>query len=84
MIEQIWNTFREDNSNNMGVKEMTFKKETKVKTDCRPPFKFSMIGLKRGDVVCFEYGNIPVMAVSENISPTTMNNIPFLVSANES
>lgn len=34
--------------------------------DRRPPFKFSMIGLKPGDVVYFEHGNIPVTVVSEN------------------
>ncbi|MCR5644049.1 MAG: hypothetical protein K6G32_12050, partial [Prevotella sp.] len=38
----------------------------KVKTDRRPPFKFSMIGLKPGDVVYFEHGDIPVTVVSEN------------------
>ena len=32
----------------------------------RPPFKFSMIGLKPGDVVFFEHGDIPVTVVSEN------------------
>ena len=32
----------------------------------RPPFKFSMIGLKPGDVVYFEHGDIPVTVVSEN------------------
>jgi len=34
--------------------------------DRRPPFKFSMIGLKPGDVVYFEHGDIPVTVVSEN------------------
>ena len=34
--------------------------------DRRPPFKFSMIGLKSGDVVYFEHGDIPVTVVSEN------------------
>ena len=38
----------------------------KVKADRRPPFKFSMIGLKPGDVVYFEHGDIPVTVVSEN------------------
>ncbi len=38
----------------------------KVKTGRRPPFKFSMIGLKPGDVVYFEHGDIPVKVVSEN------------------
>lgn len=38
----------------------------KVKADRRPPFKFSMIGLKSGDVVYFEHGGIPVTVVSEN------------------
>jgi len=38
----------------------------KAKTDRRPPFKFSMIGLKPGDVVYFEHGDIPVTVVSEN------------------
>ena len=43
------------------------KQETqKEKTDRRPPFKFSMIGLKPGDVVYFEHGDIPVTVVSEN------------------
>jgi len=37
-----------------------------AKTDRRPPFKFSMIGLKPGDVVYFEHGDIPVTVVSEN------------------
>ena len=32
----------------------------------RAPFKFSMIGLKPGDVVYFEHGDIPVTVVSEN------------------
>lgn len=32
----------------------------------RPPFRFSMIGLKPGDVVYFEHGDIPVTVVSEN------------------
>lgn len=32
----------------------------------RSPFKFSMIGLKPGDVVYFEHGDIPVTVVSEN------------------
>lgn len=38
----------------------------KKKSDRRPPFKFSMIGLKLGDVVYFEHGDIPVTVVSEN------------------
>ena len=38
----------------------------KVKIDRRPPFKFSMIGLKPGDVVYFEHGDIPVTVASEN------------------
>ena len=38
----------------------------KAKADRRPPFKFSMIGLKPGDVVYFEHGDIPVTIVSEN------------------
>ena len=43
------------------------KQETqKVKTNRRPAFRFSMIGLKPGDVVYFEHGNIPVTVVSEN------------------
>ena len=42
------------------------KKQDKPKTDRRPPFKFSMIGLKPGDVVYFEHGEIPVTVVSEN------------------
>ena len=40
--------------------------KTNVKADRRPPFKFSMIGLKPGDVVYFEHGDIPVTVVSEN------------------
>jgi len=32
----------------------------------RAPFKFSMVGLKPGDVVYFEHGDIPVTVVSEN------------------
>ena len=43
------------------------KQETqKVKTNRRPAFRFSMIGLKPGDVVYFEHGDIPVKVVSEN------------------
>jgi len=42
------------------------QEKPKVKTDRRPPFKFSMIGLKPGDVVYFEHGDIPVTVVSEN------------------
>ena len=38
----------------------------KVKANRRPSFKFSMIGLKPGDVVYFEHGDIPVTVVSEN------------------
>lgn len=38
-------------------------KEIKLR---RAPFKFSMIGLKPGDVVYFEHGDIPVTVVSEN------------------
>ena len=40
--------------------------KTNVKADRRPPFKFSMIGLKPGDVVYFEHGDIPVTVASEN------------------
>ena len=40
--------------------------KSKVKADRRPPFNFSMIGLKPGDVVYFEHGDIPVTVVSEN------------------
>ena len=48
-------------------KAKTKKQENpKAKTDRRPPFKFSMIGLKPGDVVYFEHGDIPVKVVSEN------------------
>ena len=32
----------------------------------RAPFRFSMIGLKPGDVVYFEHGDIPVTVISEN------------------
>lgn len=32
----------------------------------RPPFKFSMIGLKPGDTIYFEHGDIPVKIVSDN------------------
>lgn len=32
----------------------------------RAPFKFSMIGLKPGDIIFFEHGDIPVTVVSEN------------------
>lgn len=42
------------------------QEKTKAKTNRRPPFKFSMIGLKPGDVVYFEHGDIPVTVVSEN------------------
>lgn len=42
------------------------KAKAKVKTPRRPPFKFSMIGLKPGDVVYFEHGNIPVTVASED------------------
>ena len=38
----------------------------KAKTNRRPPFKFSMIDLKPGDVIYFEHGDIPVTVVSEN------------------
>ena len=38
----------------------------KAKADRRPPFKFSLIGLKPGDVVYFEHGDIPVTVASEN------------------
>lgn len=49
-------------------KKAKLKKQEKPKdrTDRRPPFKFSMIGLKPGDVVYFEHGEIPVTVVSEN------------------
>ena len=44
-----------------------YEKETaQKKTARRPPFKFSMIGLRPGDVVYFEHGDIPVTVVSEN------------------
>lgn len=42
------------------------QEKTKAKTNRRDPFKFSMIGLKPGDVVYFEHGDIPVTVVSEN------------------
>ena len=42
------------------------QEKPKAKMDRRPPFKFSMIGLKPGDVVYFEHGDIPVTVVSEN------------------
>ena len=42
------------------------QEKAKGKTDRRPRFKFSMIGLKPGDVVYFEHGDIPVTVVSEN------------------
>lgn len=32
----------------------------------RPPFRFSMIGLKPGDTIYFEHGDIPVKIVSDN------------------
>ena len=38
----------------------------KNKADRRPPFKFSMIGLKPGDVVYFKHGEIPVTVISDN------------------
>lgn len=41
-------------------------KQPKTKAGRRPPFNFSMIGLKPGDVVYFEYGDIPVTVASEN------------------
>ena len=46
--------------------EQYFNDAAPAKTDRRPPFKFSMIGLKPGDVVYFEHGDIPVTVVSEN------------------
>ncbi len=49
-------------------KKVKPKKQEKPrkKIDRLPPFKFSMIGLKPGDVVYFEHGNIPVTVVSDN------------------
>jgi hypothetical protein len=49
--EYIEQHFEENVNNNLGR---------------RPPFKFSMIGLKPGDMVYFEHGDIPVTIVSEN------------------
>ncbi len=46
--------------------EQHFDDAISIKADRRPPFKFSMIGLKPGDVVYFEHGDIPVTVVSEN------------------
>lgn len=40
--------------------------EDKPKSPRRPPFKFSMIGLKPGDTIYFEHGDIPVRVISEN------------------
>ncbi len=42
------------------------QEKSSMKDERRPPFKFSMIGLKPGDVVYFEHGKIPVTVVSEN------------------
>ena len=42
------------------------EKSGEGKKSRRAPFKFSMIGLKPGDVVYFEHGDIPVTVVSEN------------------
>ncbi len=52
--------FIDANFDKVPEKKVTRRKER------RPPFKFSMIGLKIGDVVYFEHGDIPVTVVSEN------------------
>ena len=41
------------------------QKKVKANTERRPPFKFSMIGLKPGDVVYFEHGDLAVKVVSD-------------------
>ena len=50
------------------VKKAKPKKRDKPKTqtDRRPPFKFSMIGLKKGDVINFESTGVEVRVVSDN------------------
>ncbi len=47
-------------------KQKAKPKKQKEKTDRRPNFKFSMIGLKPGDVVTFEHDNIKVKVASDN------------------
>lgn len=47
-------------------KTVTPKKHKKQKTDRRPPFKFSMIGLKPGDTVTFAPNGESVRVNSEN------------------
>ena len=42
------------------------QEKAKAKLNRRPPFKFSMIGLKPGDVIYFEHGDLPVTVISEN------------------
>ena len=52
--------FLDDNFDNVSDDTKGAKKQR------RPPFKFSMIGLKAGDVIYFEHGDIPVTVASEN------------------
>ena len=42
------------------------QEKPKAKTDRRPPFKFSMIGLKPGDTITFESTGVIVKVASEN------------------
>ena len=42
------------------------QEKPKAKTDRRPPFKFSMIGLKPGDVITFESTGVVVKVASDN------------------
>ena len=67
-IEQHFNDAAPANKSVVPTQIAKPKKQDKLKAkaDRRPPFKFSMIGLKPGDVVYFEHGDIPVTIVSEN------------------
>ena len=65
-IEQHFDDAAPANELVVPAKIVKTKKQYKPKADRRPPFKFSMIGLKPGDVVYFEHGDIPVTIVSEN------------------
>lgn len=42
------------------------EEKTKAKTDRRPPFRFSMIGLKPGDTITFESTGVIVKVASDN------------------
>lgn len=42
------------------------QEKPKTKTGCRPPFKFSMIGLKSGDIITFDSTGAKVQVLSDN------------------